>query len=178
MDRFPELYTKRLSLRKLDIDDIPSLLKYANNKRISDHILNIPYPYQEPQAVFRISYVVQGFKQKSRYVFAIIHREEEELIGEISLHLDQAQNISELGYWVGEPFWNQGIATEAIGRILSFGFDKLNLDLIFATTNINNPASGKVLLKHGMQLKQQNGNILQYQLASSTYQERTQSPSS
>ncbi len=65
MEFFPELNTKRLKLRKIQVEDIPSLVKYANNKKISDHILNIPYPYQEPDAVFRISYIVQGFKNKA-----------------------------------------------------------------------------------------------------------------
>ena len=94
MEVFPELITGRLKLRKISIEDIPSLVKYANNKRIADKILNIPYPYQEPDAVFRISYVYQGFKNKTRYVFAIIFQENEELIGEISLHLAIQKNRS------------------------------------------------------------------------------------
>src|SRR5215203_5117272 len=124
MDVFPELNTKRLTLRQISIEDVPSLLKYANNKKISDNILNIPYPYGEPDAVFRISYVVQGFKNKARYIFAIIFQESKELVGEISLHLDNRKNIGQLGYWVGEPFWGKGIATEAAKAVLKFGFEK------------------------------------------------------
>lgn len=54
MEIFPELTTNRLKLRKIQVDDVSSLVKYANNKKISDSVLNIPYPYQEPDAVFRI----------------------------------------------------------------------------------------------------------------------------
>ena len=114
MEIFPELNTNRLKLRKIRIEDIPSLVKYANNKKISDNIINIPYPYREPDAAFRISFVVRGFKNKIRYVFAIILKESEELIGEISLHLlDKKNHHGQLAYWLGEPFWNQGITTEA-----------------------------------------------------------------
>ncbi|MEM6767305.1 MAG: GNAT family N-acetyltransferase [Bacteroidota bacterium] len=152
MDHFPTLYTERLILRKMTVDDIPSLLKHVNNRAITDQIINFPYPYQEPQAVFRMSYVHRGFKKGERFVFAITLKEKKELIGEISLHLDKAQPIAEVGYWVGEPFWNQGIVTEALKRLLSFGFEVVGLDLIFATYSKENIASGKVLLKNGMQI--------------------------
>ncbi|MEL6190990.1 MAG: GNAT family N-acetyltransferase [Bacteroidota bacterium] len=150
MEYFPTLYTDRLILRKMTVDDIPSLLKHVNNRVITDEILNFPYPYQEPQAVFRISYVHQGFKKKERFVFAITTKEQKELIGEISLHLNQVHNQSEVGYWVGESFWKQGIATEAVGRILQFGFAELGVTQIFATHRNQNIASAKVLLKNGM----------------------------
>ena len=45
MEVFPELHTPRLKLRKIQIEDIDALVKYANNKKISDHVVNIPYPY-------------------------------------------------------------------------------------------------------------------------------------
>lgn len=161
MDTFPTLYTERLILRKLEIEDIPALLEYANNKKISDYVLSIPYPYIEPDAVFRISFVWQGFKNRSRYVFAIISKEREHLVGEIGLHLDNTK-VAQLGYWIGEPFWNMGIATEAIKRALTFGFDQLHLEQIYATCHVENEASGKVLLKNGMLLTGTNGNIQTY----------------
>ena len=162
MDVFPELYTDRLRLRRIQVEDIPLLVKYANNKKISDFVLNIPHPYQEPDAVFRISYVLQGFKSRVRYVFAIILKEKNEFIGEISLHMDNQKDLAQLGYWVGEPFWGKGIATEAAGAVLKFGFEKLGLDKIFATCHTENAASGKVLLNNGMADSGINGNVIQY----------------
>jgi hypothetical protein len=72
---FPVLHTERLKLRQLQVDNFPSLILYANNKAISNNILNIPHPSGEPNAVHRISYVVQGFKNKSRFAFANTLRE-------------------------------------------------------------------------------------------------------
>jgi [ribosomal protein S5]-alanine N-acetyltransferase len=169
MDSFPILHSSRLLLRKIDPDDIPSLVKYANNKKISDFVLNIPYPYNEPDAVFRISYVVQGFKNKARYIFAIILKENDEFIGEISLHLDRQQNISELGYWIAEPFWNQGLAGEAAAAVLKFGFEKLELNLIFATCTTENIASQKVAAKAGMQRGKTTGNVIQFVITGEDY---------
>ncbi|MEY3242851.1 MAG: hypothetical protein RIR11_4290 [Bacteroidota bacterium] len=162
MEIFPELYTPRLKLRKIQIEDIDALVKYANNKKISDHIVNIPYPYREPDAVFRISYVVQGFKNKLRYVFAIILKETAEFIGEISLHFDNDKQVAQLGYWIGEPFWNQGIGTEAVQSILKFGFEKLHLSIIFATVHAENGASAQVLVKNSMTKHHENGNVIKY----------------
>jgi RimJ/RimL family protein N-acetyltransferase len=165
VERFPILFSPRLKFRKLEIEDLPSLVKYANNRKISDWIINIPYPYQEPNAAFRMSYVVQGFKTKSRYVFAIILRETDEMIGEISLHLN-GQN-AELGYWIGEPFWNKGLISEAVKEVIDFGFKDLDLQLIHATCHVENPASGRVLMKNGFQQHGLKGNIIQYILQAS-----------
>jgi [ribosomal protein S5]-alanine N-acetyltransferase len=173
MDVFPELHSKRLKLRKISVDDIPSLIRYANNKKIADHILNIPYPYGEPEAVFRITYVVQGFKSKARYVFAIIYLESEELIGEISLHVDNQENIAQLGYWVGEPFWGKGIATEATETILRFGFEKLDLAMTFAECSVENIASQRVLQKNGMKKCSITGGVVQYRLTRQEFEEQT-----
>jgi len=162
MKDFPQLFTDRLHLRKIHIDDIQSLVKYANNRKVSDHILNIPHPYQEPDAVFRIRYVNEGFKKSSRYIFAIILKETEEFIGEISLHLDDKNRMAQLAYWIGEPFWKNGFVTEAIQAILIFGFEKLDLDLIFATCDEENIASIRVLEKNGFQKKGSAGSILQF----------------
>ncbi|MDZ7693856.1 MAG: GNAT family protein [Balneolaceae bacterium] len=51
---------------------------------------------------------------------------------------------------MGEPFWNNGYATEAIREVLIFGFDEINIHKILATHLLNNPASGKVMAKNGM----------------------------
>lgn len=171
MDIFPEVHTNRLKLRRIQVEDIPSLLKYANNKKISDHIVNMPHPYQEPEAVFRISYVVQGFKSKVRYVFAITLKEQDELIGEVSLHLENSSD-AQLGYWVGEPFWNKGIGTEAVEAILKFGFEKLNLHLIQATCHIENKASAKILLHNGMAQRGATGHLIHFLLKRQDYEGR------
>lgn len=170
MDTFPQLYTPRLLLRKLRVDDVPSLVKYANNRKISDNIINIPYPYEEPNAVFRISYVHQGFKNKTRYVFAIILKDIEELIGEISLHLGNDGKMAELGYWVAEPFWNKGIATEAISAVLKFGF-QLGLGLVIATCHEDNIGSSRVLEKNAMIKGSTRGHVTQFSITKEQYEQ-------
>ena len=187
MKEFPELNTSRLKLRKIQLSDVPSLIKYCNNKNIADQIFNIPYPYGEEDAVFRINFVLQGFKNKERYVFAISFKESDELIGEIGLHLDENNNSAQFGYWIGEPFWNKGIATEAIAAILKFGFEKLNLNKIYATHYPANIASGKVMIKNKMikeaelkehyRINNEYRSVIQYRLTKQEYVEiKTDTP--
>lgn len=149
MEPSPQLITERLLLRKIKLEDAPVLIKYCNNKKISDQILNIPFPYGEEEAVFRMNFIFQGLKNKDRYVFAITLKEKDELIGEIGLHLDKANDSAQFGYWVAEPFWCMGIATEATAALLKFGFG-LGLNKIYATHYVDNPASGHVMIKNKM----------------------------
>jgi len=182
MTEFPELITDKLKLRKIRPSDIPSLLKYCNNKNISDQIINIPYPYLEDDAIFRMNFVLQGFKNKERYVFAISLKDSEELIGEIGLHLDKVNNSAQFGYWIAEPFWGKGIATEALAAILKFGFETLHLHKIYATHYPDNLSSGKVMLKNKMikeaEMKEHYKiegvykDVIQYRLTKEEYEER------
>jgi RimJ/RimL family protein N-acetyltransferase len=173
METFPILLTPRLVLRQLRADDIPALIKYANNEKIADKVINIPYPYQEHEAVFRISYVLQGFKAKLRYVFAIVLRETDELIGEIGIHLVNNNGDAQVGYWIGEPFWNMGIATEAMQAVVKFGFEQLKLKDIFATIHVDNPASGMVAQHCGLRAGNTNGNVTYYKIAKQEYDTAT-----
>ncbi|MBO9198653.1 MULTISPECIES: GNAT family N-acetyltransferase [Niastella] len=164
MDRFPVLYTNRLELRQINASDITSLVKLANNKSIANQIINIPHPYEEYHAVNRLSYVYRGFKEKTHYAFAIILRDEEQLVGEISLHLKPALS-AELGYWIGEPFWNRGFATEAIETITAFGFSKLGLTRIYAECHRDNLSSIRVLMKNNfIAAGQPNETVILYEL--------------
>ncbi|MEO1257085.1 MAG: GNAT family N-acetyltransferase, partial [Bacteroidota bacterium] len=84
------------------------------------------------------------------------------LIGEISLHIEEPHEKAHLGYWLGEPFWNQGIATEAARVVLQFGFEKLELEKVIASHYRGNESSGKVMTKNGFQQGKPTGNLVQY----------------
>lgn len=56
---------------------------------------------------------------------------------------------AEVGYWVGEPFWGKGIATQALKLIVEFGFTSLGINRMYASVFAPNKASAKVLKKAG-----------------------------
>ena len=147
---FPELETSRLLLSPPRVSDIPSIVELANNLNIAHNVFHLPHPYQEKDAVFWINMANQGLVDESRFIFALRLKPEHNFIGGMGLTLAKEHQRAELGYWVGEPFWNQGFASEAAAAVLQFGFEQLKLNKIFATHLDSNPASGKVMSKNGM----------------------------
>lgn len=153
MEQFPQIQTERLLLNQLQYTDIPQIVTYAANKRISDYTLNLPYPYTDEDAVFWINLANQGFKNKTNFIFAIRIKNDNSFIGGIGLTVEQRFNRAELGYWIAEPFWNKGYTTEAAKEMIHFGFDKLCLNKITSSHLEENSASGKVMTKNGMTLE-------------------------
>lgn len=150
MNDFPTLTTDRLTLSKIKPKEIPNIVQYLNNRNITDNTLMMPYPYTEDHAVAWISMSNQGFMSKEQFIFGIYLSESDSLIGGMGLHIDKKHHKAEMGYWIAEPFWNQGFATEAGKAVIQFGFETLKLHKIYATHFSHNPASGKVLINIGM----------------------------
>jgi RimJ/RimL family protein N-acetyltransferase len=147
---FPELKTDRLILSQIQLSDVPVIAKYANNKKIVQFTRTMPNPYHEKDAIDWITKVDEGFKKKNSYIFAIRDKKTKHFMGGIGLTLATEHNRAELGYWLAEPFWNQGFTTEAVSPILKFGFQVLNLNKIVAMYIDVNIASGKILEKNFM----------------------------
>ena len=144
------LETERLLLRPFTLSDAGDVQRLAGNKAIADTTLNIPHPYEHGMAEAWISSHQPGFEAGEHAAFAITLKAGGELIGAISLKIDAAMQMAELGYWVGEPFWGTGYCTEAARRIVEYGFTERNLRRIHAVHLARNPASGRVLQKIGM----------------------------
>ena len=150
MNNFPEIKTERLILGKVSPNDIPKIVAYAGNIKVAESTLNIPHPYDEDDAVFWINSAALGFKNKSQFTFAIRDKSTHDFLGGIGLKIEPRFDRAAVGYWIAESFWNKGYTTEALEAILKFGFDELQLNKIYATHLIENPASGKVMIKNGM----------------------------
>lgn len=126
------------------------MVEYANNPKVTKMTLNMPYPYREKDAISWINMAHQGWEEQNHFVFAICQLPDDDFMGGIGLRVNKRFNNAELGFWIGEPYWNMGYVTEAAGEILTFGFEEIDLHKIYATHLVENPASGKVMIKNGM----------------------------
>jgi len=138
---------KELELRPLLPEDSRSLAKIANNKNISDKLRDLfPYPYTEEDAK---KFINTSLQKQPSCTFAIDFRQE--LCGVIGLvpQQDVYRISAELGYWIGEEYWGQGIATEAVRLISEYGFQKLGLLRVYSGVYESNKASMRVLEKNG-----------------------------
>ncbi len=148
-DDFPMLATERLVLSKLATADIPQIVRLASNANVSAYTTNLPYPYFERDAIYWLNLAEQGFRQDTNLVLAI-RQSSQLLIGGISLTISAAHRRAEIGYWLGEEFWNQGYVTEATRALIAYAFTDMNLHRLTSTHFAGNPASGRVMQKAGM----------------------------
>ena len=130
--------------------DIPRVLEYAKNPVISRNLLTFPYPYAEKDAIWWINFANQCHENGEGYIFAMRKKEDGLLMGGIGIDVDKANNLAEVGYWLGEPHWGKGYATEGTKEMLRFGFETLGLNRITSSHYDYNPASGRVIEKSGL----------------------------
>ncbi len=122
----------------------------AGVKEIAKTTISIPHPYTLGDAEAFIRNSVQLIDENRAYPLAMVIKEQDLLIGTMTLRLDRQHNKGELAYWVGKDYWNNGYAQEAGERMLRFGFEELKFNRIFVPMMSINKASASVMKKIGM----------------------------
>lgn len=138
-------------IRSLTTGDAEAIVKYANNRRIAINLRDrFPHPYTRAAAD---AFLTAAAAQQPETDFAIASRSE--AIGGIGFHpqLDVHRLSAEIGYWLGEPFWGQGIATRAVRALSEWVFATTPLVRLYAHVFEWNPASARVLEKAGFTLE-------------------------
>lgn len=140
-----------VTLRPWHLKDANDLVALANNKNIAQFMADVfPHPYTIENGKTFIAFANSNPNSK---IFAIIL--DEKPIGSIGLHLqtDILRKNAEIGYWIGEPYWGKGIASNAIKQIIEYGFQNMDIVRIFARIFGTNIASQKVVEKCGFILE-------------------------
>jgi len=134
-------------LRPFRDTDLQSLVKYANNYNIAKYLTNqFPHPYSDEDGR---KFILSVSKDNPVKVFAIeINGEAAGAIG-IFPQSDIHEKNAEIGYWLAENFWGNGIITRAIKQTVEYGFKIFDISMIFARPFSVNPASQRVLEKTG-----------------------------
>ncbi|GIP42246.1 N-acetyltransferase [Paenibacillus sp. J45TS6] len=155
----PTFVTERLILRPLQLADAPFIQKLAGEKDIASTTLSIPHPYPDGAAESFIAATHERYSKNLGSTFALISKETNELLGCAGMHIVSDYNRAELAYWIGKPYWGHGYATEAVQRMMEYGFDELKLNRIWAAALARNPASSAVMQKNGMKYE---GKLVQH----------------
>lgn len=145
----PTLSTSRLILRPFTGADAGEVQHLAGAAAVADTTLSIPHPYESGLAESWIATHQPAFSRQENVVFAITDKDSR-LVGAINLRLELKHSRGEVGYWIGEPYWGHGYATEAVIAVLRYGLADLGLNRIYARHFARNPASGRVMQKAGM----------------------------
>lgn len=140
------LTTKRLLLRPFRPEDAGALQTQCSNLNVARMTSRIPHPYPDGAAESWIAEQASLRRDDKEITFCV--ERAGAMIGAVALrHL--RPGTYELGYWIGEPHWGQGFATEAARRTVAFAFDDLDAARVYAGHYVDNPASGHVLEKCG-----------------------------
>ena len=125
------LYTDRLILRRWEVTEAEEMFKYASDPDIGP-ITGWPPHESIEDSQYVIENVLTGEE-----AYAICLREDNKPIGTIELKLGEKAELAEggngceLGYWLGKPFWGQGIVPEASRELIRHAFDDLGFDKIW-----------------------------------------------
>lgn len=151
--RPPTLTTQRLVLRAFEPADAPSLYRAAGNPNISRFTYWEYHKSIETSQQFISDYVRSKYLQAEPDPFAICIKERpQEVVGAIGAHWANRTSLCmELGYWIAEPHWGQGLIVEAAAIVLRWLFANYTLERVQAHCMAENQASAKVLARIGMQ---------------------------
>lgn len=137
-------------LRPWRLSDLESLVKNANNLSIARYMTDgFAHPYTELNGRNFIEYAASG---DPVHIFAI--EVDGQAVGGIGIHPqgDVMRKNAELGYWLGETYWGNGIISSAVLKMVDFAFATYDITRVYARPFGNNPASQRVLEKCGFQL--------------------------
>ena len=143
------LETPRLYLRPftpVDLNELaainadPEVMRYTGNGQ----------PLSRAETQSRLNSYISHRQQHGFGLWAAIHKQHQVLIGFCGLQFVHGHREIEIGFRLAQQYWQQGLATEAAGTSLRYGFRVLRLERIIGLTRSENVASQRVLEKVGM----------------------------
>ena len=146
-----EITTERLKLRAYKLDNWERVHIYGSNPDFSKYELRGPNSVEDTRKF--VADMVEQSKSNSRYKFdfAICLKEKDLLIGGCGIRREtEISHVANLGWAINPEFQSKGFATEAATALINFGFEELELAVIYATCDTRNNPSFKVMEKIGM----------------------------
>ena len=140
------LQTKRLILRPWSENDAEELYKYA-----SDPDVGPPAGWPPHTSVENSREIIRTVLSAPE-TYAVCLKENGKPIGSVGLHrndLAEKDDEYELGYWIGKPFWGQGLIPEASRELLRYAFENLGMSRIWCGYYDGNEKSRRVQEKLG-----------------------------
>jgi RimJ/RimL family protein N-acetyltransferase len=153
----PVLVTERLVLRAPRNEDVDAIARLADNLRVAEMLSRMPHPYTKEHAVDFVRRANAG--EIGKCVYSITIAQTGTFIGCCGInyrrnnddHLNSGRDELEIGYWLGEPHWGKGYATEAAHALVDLVFRATQVEKLYASCRVSNIASRRVIYKSGFQ---------------------------
>lgn len=143
------LETERLILRHFLVDDAKFMHRWASDKEVTKYLLWYPHTNIKQTEAFIKSVIDKS--ETHPYDWIIVEKSSGIPIGSIGIaKIDEHSHKCEVGYCLAKAYWQKGFASEALSAVLSFMLNTEGFKEVYATHDIDNPNSGKVMQKSGM----------------------------
>lgn len=148
---FPTLETDRLVLREISKDDAAGIFACFSNKNVTRYYGQETLDSIEQAEAF-VDFFAKSYKEKRGIRWGIKIKGKQEIIGTIGFNAwSPKHKRAEIGYEIHPEHWRKGYTSEAVFKVIQYGFDELGLSRIGAVVFINNEASNNLLNKVGFQ---------------------------
>lgn len=145
----PRIETDRLILRRFTKDDIAALYEIHCDGEVNRFLPWFPLRSMEEAAAFFQERFAGNYAKAQGYHYAVCLKTDDIPIGYVNVEMDDSHD---LGYGLRKEFWHRGIVTEA-GKAVVAQLEKDGIPYITATHDVNNPRSGNVMKRLGMQYR-------------------------
>ncbi|MEE6126290.1 GNAT family N-acetyltransferase [Chryseobacterium arthrosphaerae] len=143
-----KLETERLILKEVDESYTEDILKIRSNPYINQYVKRNS-PQNNYEALEFILHIKNKIRNGDMLFWGISFKDQRNLVGTICIwNFSDDRKTAEVGYELLPDYHKKGIMSEALNRVLQYGFDELNLQKILAYTHQFNEASQSLLLKH------------------------------
>ena len=134
-------------IRDWNMDDLPSLVRHADNKNIAAWMRDgFSHPYTTESGM---NFIKAATNNPDNLFLAI--EVEHEAVGGVGVHLlsDVYRKTGEIGYWLSEEYWGRGIITDAVRTLVPLVFERYDIIRLQAGVYEENHASMRILEKCG-----------------------------
>jgi ribosomal-protein-alanine N-acetyltransferase len=161
---FSNLTTERLFLRELLPEDAEEIFRLRSNRDVNA-LIDRPNAVNIDDAIEFIQKIQKAIANREAVMWVITLIGEIKLVGTILYwHIEWGKNKAEIGYEMLPEYWGKGIMSEALRKVIGFGFAELKFKEITADPNERNERSIRLLEKLGFELVGRDGEFLIYDL--------------
>lgn len=148
-DELPTLHGRRVDLRPITGQDAPAILAIFGDPAVTQFWSSPPLP-NLTAATELIEEIHDLFRARHLFQWGICRQETQEILGTCTLlHVDREHRRAEIGIALGTRAWGRGFATEALGLLLGFSFESLDLHRLEADIDPQNERSLRLFERHG-----------------------------